>query len=119
MPKFRTLHGKPNLSALHEPCFANAEVGLAGKEAVMAWRILEGMHNGIDLSGLNVVLALQSKKALRFQGIEGAGDVRSVILADETAIGPRRAALIDFAKAHAGTAGATVVRIDGAPITMS
>ncbi|HUG69079.1 MAG TPA: hypothetical protein VMM76_15120, partial [Pirellulaceae bacterium] len=22
------------------PCFANAEVGLAGKEAVMAWRIL-------------------------------------------------------------------------------
>jgi hypothetical protein len=73
----------------------------------------------LDLSGLNVVLALHCTKALRFQGIEGAGDVRSVILADETAIGPRRAALIDFAKAHAGTAGATVVCIDDAPITMS
>lgn len=101
------------------PCFVNAEVGLAGKEAVMAWRILEGMHNGIDLSGLNVVLALQCTKALGFQGIEGAGDVRSVILVDETAKGPRRDALIDFAKAHAGNAGATVVRIDDAPITMS
>lgn len=101
------------------PCFANAEVGLAGKEAVMAWRILEGTHNGIDLSGLNVVMALQTTKTLGFQGIEGAGEVKSVILVDETAKGPRRDALIDFAKTHAGKAGDAVVRIDDAPIEMS
>ncbi|MCA9120537.1 MAG: DUF1326 domain-containing protein [Planctomycetaceae bacterium] len=101
------------------PCFANAEVGLAGKEAVMAWRITEGTHNGIDLSGLSVVMALQSTKTLGFQGIEGAGDVRSVILVDDTAKGPRRDALIDFAKTHSGKAGHAVVRIDDAPIAMS
>ena len=101
------------------PCFANAEVGLAGKEAVMAWRILDGTHNGIDLSGLNVVIALQTTQTLGFQGIEGAGDVKSVILVDDTAKGPRRDALIDFAKTHAGKAGNAVVRIDDAPITMS
>ena len=101
------------------PCFANAEVGLAGKEAVMAWSIQTGTHNGVDLSGLNVVMALHTSKTLGFQGIEGAGDVKSVILVDNTAKGPRRDALIDFAKSHAGKAGSTVVRIDDAPITMS
>lgn len=101
------------------PCFANAEVGLAGKEAVMAWSIQEGTHNGIDLSGLKVILALRSADTLGFQGIEGAGEVKSVILVDETAKGPRRDALIDFAKAHAGKAGEAVVRIDDVPITMS
>lgn len=101
------------------PCFANAEVGLAGKEAVMAWTILDGTHNGIDLSGLSVVMALQTTKTLGFQGIEGAGDVKSVILVDNTAKGPRRDALIDFAKTHAGKAGSAVVRIDDAPIAMS
>ena len=101
------------------PCFANGEVGLAGKEAVMAWSIQTGTHNGIDLSGLKVILALHTTKTLGFQGIEGAGEVTSVILVDETAKGPRRDALIDFAKTHAGKAGSAVVRIDDAPITMS
>lgn len=101
------------------PCFANAEVGLAGKEAVMAWNILKGTHNGIDLSGLKVILALHSADTLGFQGIEGAGEVKSVILVDDTAKGPRRDALIDFAKTHAGKAGDAVVRIDDVPITMS
>ncbi|MEO8495209.1 MAG: DUF1326 domain-containing protein, partial [Planctomycetota bacterium] len=101
------------------PCFANAEVGLAGKEAVMAWNIQRGTHNGVDLSGLKVVLALHSANTLGFQGIAGAGEVKSVILVDDTAKGPRREALIDFAKSHAGKAGSAVVRIDDVPITMS
>jgi hypothetical protein len=101
------------------PCFANAEVGLAGKSAVMAWNIRRGEHNGVDLSGLNVVVALNTSKTLGFQGIDGAGEMKSIIIVDEQAKGPRRAALIDFAKTHAGKAGKTVVRIDDAPISMS
>ena len=101
------------------PCFANAEVGLAGKEAVMAWNIQAGTHNGVDLSGLKVILALHSADTLGFQGIAGAGEVKSVILVDDTAKGPRREALIDFAKAHSGKAGEGIVRIDDVPITMS
>ena len=101
------------------PCFANAEVGLAGKSAVMAWNIRRGEHNGVDLSGLNVVVAVNTSKTLGFQGIDGAGELRSVIIVDETAKGPRRQALIEFAKAHSGKAGNAVVRIDDAPISMS
>jgi len=101
------------------PCFANAEIGLAGKSAVMAWDIHEGKHNGVDLSGLKVVVALTSSKTLAFRGINDAGKVKSIILVDETAKGSRRQALIDFAKIHAGKAGDSVVRIDNAPISMS
>lgn len=101
------------------PCFANAEVGLAGKSAVMAWNIDEGEHNGVDLSGLKVVVAITSSKTLGFQGIEGAGDVKSIIIVDETAKGTRRDALIAFAKEHAGKAGKQVVRVDDAPISMA
>ncbi len=101
------------------PCFANAEVGLAGKEAVMAWNIEKGSHNGIDLSGLKVIVAMHTAKTLGFAGIDGADVKKSVILVDETAKGPRRDALIDFAKTHAGKAGNAVVRIDESPIAMS
>jgi hypothetical protein len=101
------------------PCFANAEVGLCGKGAVMAWSIQEGEHNGIDLSGLKVVMALKTTETLGFFGIEGAGEVKSIILVDAKAKGPRREALIDFAKQHSGKAGKHVVRVDAAPISMS
>jgi len=101
------------------PCFANAEVGLAGKSAVMAWNIHEGEHNGVDLSGLNVVVALNTSNTLGFQGINGAGKMKSIIIVDDKAKGPRRTALIDFAKSHAGKAGNAVVRIHDAPISMS
>lgn len=101
------------------PCFANAEIGLAGKSAVMAWDIHEGDHEGVDLSGLKVVVAITSSKTLAFQGIEGAGAVKSIIIVDETAKGARREALISFAKAHSGKAADDVVRIDDAPIAMS
>lgn len=101
------------------PCFANAEVGLAGKGAVMAWNIHEGDLHGVDLSGLNVIVALHTSQTLGFQGIEGAGDVKAIIIVDDKAKGPQRQALIEFAKAHTGKAGQKVVRIDSAPISMS
>ena len=30
------------------PCFANAEVGAAGRDAILAWQIDEGSHNGVE-----------------------------------------------------------------------
>src|SRR5437870_5193149 len=67
------------------PCFANSEFGLAGKNAMMAWSIARGDHNGVDLSGLNVVLVVASTGTLAHQGIDDAGAVRSAILVDERA----------------------------------
>ena len=101
------------------PCFANAEVGLAGKNAVMAWSISEGTHNGVDLAGLNVVVALRSSHTLAFRGIGDAREVKSVIYVDQRADKAQQAALVDFAKAHTGKAGKSVVRVTCAPIEMS
>ena len=33
------------------PCFANGEIGITGKEAVMAWKVDEGSWAGQDLAG--------------------------------------------------------------------
>src|SRR5258708_5845621 len=32
------------------PCFANAQVGLTGQQAIMAWSVESGSHEGVDLS---------------------------------------------------------------------
>jgi hypothetical protein len=85
----------------------------------MAWSISRGDFNGVDLAGLKVIVALKTTETLAFDGIDGAGDVKSVIIVDETAKGPRREALIEFAKQHCGKAGDAVQRIDTAPIAMT
>lgn len=101
------------------PCFANAETGLAGKNALMAWSITQGQHQGVDLAGLKVVMALDSSVTLTFAGLNDAQHLKSVIYVDETASSRQRKALIDFAKHHSGRAGKAVVRVSTAPIQMS
>ena len=101
------------------PCFANGEMNIDGKEAIMAWSIREGTFSGVDLSGLKVVMVLRSSDTLGFEGIAGAGDIRSLMLVDNRADAAQRAALVDFAKRHSGKAGQDVVRIDEASISMS
>jgi len=101
------------------PCFANAETGLAGKDAVMAWRITDGAHEGVHLTGLNVVIALTSDNTLGFGGINDAEQLKSIIFVDERADETQRQALVDFARQHSGRAGQAVVRVTAAPISMS
>ncbi|MBW3596924.1 MAG: DUF1326 domain-containing protein [Planctomycetes bacterium] len=101
------------------PCFANAETGLAGKDAIMAWGIEEGAHDGVDLAGLNVVLVLRSSETLGFQRAEDSKEVKAIVLVDERADAKQREALVDFAQRQSGKAGENVVRIDTAPIAMS
>ncbi|MGE3778044.1 MAG: DUF1326 domain-containing protein, partial [Pirellulaceae bacterium] len=101
------------------PCFANGEMGLAGKDAVMAWNIHEGQHRGVDLRGMNVVVALSCSTTLGHEGLNKAENLRSVIYVDAAATPAQREALVDFARTHAGPAGSTVVRIESTPISMS
>ena len=101
------------------PCFANAEVGLSGRNAIMAWSIEEGQQEGVSLKGLNVVMLLDASQTLGFRGIDGPRQLKSVILVDQRADLQQRQALVNFAKKHAGRAGQYVVRIDTAPIQMS
>jgi hypothetical protein len=101
------------------PCFANGESGLAGRDAIMAWHIDHGVHEGVELGGLSVVMVVHASDTLGFQGLENAEQVRSVMLVDERATPDQREALVKFAKSHSGKAGAQVARIDSRPIEMT
>ena len=101
------------------PCFANAEIGIAGRDAIMAWNIEEGTQDGVDLSGLSVIVVVNASETLAFRGLDDPKTLKSVILVDEEASEPQREALIQFAKQHSGRAGEAVVRVDSSPIEMS
>jgi hypothetical protein len=101
------------------PCFANAETGMAGREAVLAWNIEEGKRGGVDLAGLSVVVVVRGSDTLGHQGLNDPKELRSTIIVDDKASAEQRDALISFAKEHAGRAGKEVVRVDAAPISMS
>jgi Protein of unknown function (DUF1326) len=101
------------------PCFANAEVNLTGKDALMAWNIEEGKKDGVDLAGLSVVLVVAASDTFAFEGVNDPKSMKSAILVDDKATGEQKEALVAFAKEHAGRAGKNVVRVDSSPITMS
>jgi len=102
------------------PCFANAQVSLSGKEAIQAWNIKRGEHDGVDLAGLKVVVAIKANDTLGFGGglTIKADKIKSVILVDAAASAEQREALKSFAIAKAKHAG-DVARVITAPIEMS
>jgi len=100
------------------PCFANAETGLTGRNAIMAWHIDEGTQDGVDLTDLNVVVVIGASDTLAFHGLDDAAEMRSVVLVDDRATDSQREALISFAKQHAGKAFQDVVRVTALPISM-
>src|SRR5207247_7275652 len=46
------------------PCFANAESGLVGDQATLAWRIRNGEWNGVSLDNLSVVAVTRTSATL-------------------------------------------------------
>lgn len=100
------------------PCFANSQVGLGGHEAILAWNIESGSFQGVDLSGLNVVMAVVANDTLGFDGgLEVSPDViKSVILVDERADADQRRALVGLARKRAARVVGDLVRVASAPI---
>ncbi len=102
------------------PCFANGQIGQAGREAMMAWKVDKGNWNNVDLSGLSVVLVLNANDTLGFNKSCAVNPfpVKSVILVDESASVEQREALIAFVKSSAPKLTEKVVKIETAPITL-
>jgi hypothetical protein len=102
------------------PCFANAEMGMAGKEAVLAWKVDEGSWNGVSLTGLGVALVLKAENTLGDDGIfpMDPGKIKSVILVDEKATQEQQVALVDFVKETAAAYTREVQKIEPAPIVL-
>jgi hypothetical protein len=99
-------------------CLANAESGLAGREAILAWTVRAGAWQGQSLAGLSVVAVVQSPDTI--------GDVvnepvpaRAVMVVDERASQAQRDALVGLAQSMAGPLLADVVGIESAPIDSS
>jgi hypothetical protein len=83
------------------PCFANGEVNLTGREAVMAWRVRVGSWRGVNLAGLSVVAVVKAEATLG-DPFAVTNAARAVIILDEAATTEQRTALADLARSRGG-----------------
>lgn len=102
------------------PCFANAEMDLAGHEAVMAWKVKEGSWNNVSLNGLGAAVVVTAERTLGATPVfpMKAGKMSSVILVDDRATAAQRDALVGFVKEMAKDYTANVRDVFAAPISL-
>jgi len=102
------------------PCFANAEMDLAGKEALLAWKVDQGGWNGVSLDGLGAALVLHAENTLGNDGIfeMQAGRIESVLLIDDEATPQQRDALAAFVKEAAGELAENIIQVAAVPIDL-
>jgi hypothetical protein len=98
------------------PCFANAEMNLTGKNAVIGWRVDQGSFADVKLDGLSVVAVVSASDTL---GLKQTGPGKAIIIVDEKANAKQRDALIRLAKREGGELAKNVISIQSAPIEMS
>jgi Protein of unknown function (DUF1326) len=99
------------------PCFANSQVDLTGKRAILAWKINNGTWKGIDLSGLTVVAVVRASSTLG-DPFRNPLPSESVLILDQKATPRQRKALEGLARARAGKLLGHVVLVDAAPISL-
>jgi hypothetical protein len=98
------------------PCFANADVNLGGKHAILAWKIDKGEWDKVNLDGFGVVAVLAASDTL---GTQQTGRGKAILIVDERANREQKDALIAFAKRQAGDLVRNVVAIRSARIELS
>ena len=98
------------------PCFANAEMNLAGKNAVLGWRIDQGAIDGIKLDGLSVVAVISASDTL---GLKQTGTAKALIIVDAKATSAQRDALMRFVKREGGDLTKNIIGVDSAPIELT
>ncbi len=76
-------------------CIMSSEAETIGRQAVMAWRIDTGVHDGQVLDGLRVVAAVSGDRNLGIREIGGESPsfVRAVVYVDERGTAAQQAAL--------------------------
>lgn len=82
-------------------CFANGEVNLAGKEAILAWHVQSGSWDGVALDGLTIAAAVHAKATLG-DPYGNPYPAQAVLLVDDQANPQQSAALVSFAKQMGG-----------------
>src|SRR4051812_39535144 len=95
------------------PCFANAEMNLTGKHAVLGWKVDKGSLGAVRLDGLGVVAVVAAHDTL---GLTQTGPARAVLIVDRRADAAQREALIRLARRQGGDLVRHVVAVRSAPI---
>ena len=83
------------------PCFANAEMNLSGKEAILVWSVREGVWNSTRVDGLKVIAVIRTDGTLGDQKYQPRSG-EAVLIVDAKADAKQREALADLAKSMAG-----------------
>lgn len=97
------------------PCYANAEMHLAGKHAVIGWKIDRGRLDNVSLDGLSVVAVVAARDTL---GCRQTGKARAIVIVDDRATTAQRDALVKLARKQGGELVAQVVHVEAAPIEL-
>jgi Protein of unknown function (DUF1326) len=90
------------------PCFANADFNLAGKNAVMAWRIDQGSFDNVALDGLGIVAVIAASDTL---GLKQTAPTKAIFIVDKKASQAQRDALVRFAQKQGGSLLSNVAAI--------
>jgi hypothetical protein len=98
-------------------CFANGEVNLVGKEAILAWHVQTGSWDGVPLDGLTIAAAVRAQATLG-DPYANPYPAQSVLLVDDQATPQQSAALISFAKQMGGELLKNVDQTISAPMEM-
>lgn len=97
------------------PCYANAEMNLAGKNAIMAWKIDRGDFDSVALDGLGVVAVVAAHDTL---GCKQTGKARAVLIVDSRASASQKDALIRLARRQGGKLVENIVRVETSSIDL-
>ena len=81
------------------PCFANAEMNLSGKNALMAWKVESGSVGDVRLDGLSVIAIVSARDTL---GLAQTAAGKTVLIVDEKANKAQREALVGLARKQGG-----------------
>ncbi|HEV3203839.1 MAG TPA: DUF1326 domain-containing protein [Gemmataceae bacterium] len=97
-------------------CVANAEMNVAGKHAVLAWKVDKGAVDNVSLDGLSIVAVVAASDTL---GLNQNGPAKAVLIVDGKADAKQRAALINLAEKQAGDLVKNVIAVQSAPIDLT
>jgi hypothetical protein len=77
------------------PCYANAEMSLSGKNAIIGWVIDKGSFDGVKLDGLGVVAVIAARDTL---GMRQSGKAKAVLIVDKKATKAQQEALVKLVR---------------------
>ena len=100
------------------PCFANSQVDLEGKQAILAWKVRSGDWQGVNLAGLSVVAVVDARATLG-DPYHNPYPASAVLIVEQRATAAERQALEAMVRSEAGKLVGHVVRVEAAPIQLA